>query len=83
MRTVLALLTAAALTGCAVPRAQQPPMAVRVMPTDCANRAAIVGWLTQQAAIPKSSMESQQSYDQTQRQIRHRIWTIRYNCQPA
>lgn len=83
MRMFLALVVAAVLTGCAVPRAHQPPMAVRVMPNDCANRGVIVNWLTQQAAVPKSSLESQQSYDQTQRQIRHRIWTIRYNCQPA
>ena len=83
MRTILALAVVAALTGCAAPRAHQPPMAVQVMPNDCANRGAIVNWLTQQASVPKSSLESQQSYDQTQRQIRHRIWTIRYNCQPA
>jgi hypothetical protein len=53
------------------------------MPNDCANRAAIINWLSQQSAISKHPLESQESYEQAQRQIRHRIWTIRYNCQPA
>jgi hypothetical protein len=83
MKLALALLLSLSVMGCAVPRAQQPPMSVRVMPNDCANRGAIINWLTQQAAVPRAPMESQQSYDQTQRQIRYRIWTIRYNCQPA
>jgi hypothetical protein len=80
---ILALVAAAALAGCAAPRAQQAPMAVQVMPNDCANRAAIINWLTQQAAISRHPLESQDAYEQNQRQIRYRIWTIRYNCQPA
>jgi len=83
MRIVLALLAAGALAGCAAPRSDRMPMSVQVMPTDCANRAAIINWLTQQAAISRHPMETQESYEQAQRQIRYRIWTIRYRCQPA
>jgi hypothetical protein len=83
MRIVLALLAAAALAGCAAPRSDRMPMSVQAMPNDCANRAAIINWLTQQAAISRHPMETQESYEQAQRQIRYRIWNIRYNCQPA
>jgi hypothetical protein len=83
MRIFLALFAAAALAGCAAPRSDRMPMSVQAMPNDCANRGAIINWLTQQAAISRHPMESQESYEQAQRQIRHRIWNIRYNCQPA
>jgi hypothetical protein len=83
MRIVLALAAALALSGCAAPRSDRMPMSVQVMPNDCANRAAIVNWLTQQASISRHPLESQESYEQAQRQIRYRIWSIRYNCQPA
>ena len=83
MRIFLALLAAAAIAGCAAPRSDRMPMSVQVMPNDCANRAAIINWLTQQAAISRHPMETQESYEQAQRQIRYRIWNIRYNCQPA
>jgi hypothetical protein len=83
MRIFLALLAAATLAGCAAPRSDRMPMSVQVMPTDCANRAIIINWLAQQAAISKHPMESQESYEQAQRQIRYRIWSIRYRCQPA
>lgn len=84
MKLLLLLLTAALATGCAAPRnLSRAPMSVQAMPNDCANRAAIINWLTQQAAISRHPMETQESYEQAQRQIRHRIWTIRYRCQPA
>lgn len=83
MRTILALAAAVALAGCAAPRSDRMPMSVQVMPNDCANRAAIINWLTQQASISRHPLESQDAYEQAQRQIRYRIWNIRYNCQPA
>jgi hypothetical protein len=83
MRIFLALLAVVFLAGCAAPRSDRMPMSVQVMPTDCANRAAIINWLTQQAAISKHPLESLESYEQAQRQIRYRIWSIRYRCQPA
>jgi hypothetical protein len=85
MVKILLLLAAAVLaTGCAAPRdLSRLPISVQAMPNDCANRAAIINWLTQQAAISKHPLESQESYENAQRQIRYRIWNIRYNCQPA
>jgi type IV pilus biogenesis protein CpaD/CtpE len=84
VKIVLLLLAAALATGCAAPRnLSRPPMSVQAMPADCANRAAIINWLTQQASISKHPLESQESYENAQRQIRYRIWNIRYRCQPA
>jgi len=84
VRILLLLLAAAITVGCAAPRnPSRVPMSIQAIPNDCANRAAIINWLTQQAAISRHPMETQESYEQAQRQIRHRIWNIRYNCQPA
>jgi hypothetical protein len=79
----LIVLLALTTAGCAAPRSDRMPMSVRVMPNDCANRTIIINWLQQQAAIARHPLESQESYDQARRQIHHRIWTIRYNCQPV
>lgn len=80
MKTFLAFVVAVGLTGCAVPYTPAPT-AVQVMPNDCANRTAIINWLTHQAAIPRQPFESELNYEQSRAQIRHRIWTVRYNCQ--
>jgi hypothetical protein len=84
MQTLLVLLTVVILTACAAPRdLSRVPPSVQIMPNDCANRAMLIQWLSRQAAIAKSPFESQEAYDQAQAQIRHRIWTVRYNCQPV
>ena len=70
-----------AVSGCAVQQA--PPPSVQAMPNDCANRTAIINWLTHQAAIPQHPLESVQAYEQVRAQLRHRIWHLRYNCQPV
>jgi hypothetical protein len=76
-----AILLALVLTGCATH--QVPPPSVQIMPNDCANRAMIIQWLSRQAAISRTPLQTQESYDQAQAQIRHRIWNMRYNCQPV
>jgi hypothetical protein len=84
MKLVTVAIVAAVLTGCAAPRdLSRVPAAVQVMPNDCANRAMLIQWLSRQAAISKHPFENQESYDQAQAQIRYRIWTVRYNCQPV
>jgi hypothetical protein len=84
MKILACVLSVAVLTGCAASRdLERVPGSVQIMPNDCANRTVLINWLTRQAAISKRTLESQQSYDQAQSQIRHRIWTVRYNCQPV
>lgn len=73
-----ALMAGMLSVGCAV---QRPvPVDVQIMPTDCANFAAINRWLEQQRAVPRNRMQSQENYEHQQSQIRHRLWTLRYNC---
>jgi hypothetical protein len=85
MRAIILLTVCAVLTtGCmTAPVSMVDPVAVQVMPNDCANRVATLRWLETQAAIPRSSLESQQQYENTQAIIKKRIWTVRYNCQPV
>ena len=72
----------AGLVGCAAP-VSIPPASVAAMPNDCANRQAIINWLETQAAVPRQAFESERQYEQTRSQIRHRLWLVRYNCQPV
>ena len=76
---VLALV---ALTGCMTPKTS-PPIEVAMMPNDCGNREAIINWLSQQAAIPQQSLESDENFQRHRRQIRAKIWNMRYVCQPV
>jgi hypothetical protein len=71
------------LSGCAMPLQQTPPPSVQVMPTDCANRVTVINWLEQQSRHPRQSYETQESYEKTRAEIRHRIWNMRYRCQPV
>lgn len=75
------MLLALALSGCAVH--QVPPVSVQVMPTDCANRITVIRWLEQQSQHPRQSFENKQSYEKNRAEIRHRIWHMRYRCQPV
>lgn len=67
------------VTGCAM----QPPVSqdVAIMPNDCANRAAITRWLEQQSSVPRHSLQTEADYANQRSQIRHRLWSLRYNCQ--
>jgi PBP1b-binding outer membrane lipoprotein LpoB len=71
-----------ALSGCVSPKTA-PPIDVALVPNDCRNQEAIVNWLSQQAAIPQQPLESYESYSQHRRQIRAKIWHIRYVCKPV
>ena len=77
------LIISLMLSGCAMPMAQQPPMAVQVMPNDCTNRVVIIDWLESQLRIPRQPFETQESYEKARAPIRHRIWHLRYVCQPV
>lgn len=75
------LIAALALTGCAVKTA--PPIDVRLVPNDCANRQLIVNYLTEQAQQPRAAFETDRDYERSRSEIRHRIWALRYHCQPV
>lgn len=81
MKRIISVLAIAALTACAVHQA--PPPSVQIMPTDCANRVTVIAWLEQQSQHPRQSFESKESYEKTRAEIRHRIWHMRYRCQPV
>ena len=71
-----------ALTGCMSPKTS-PPLNVSMVPNDCGNREAIVNWLSEQASIPRQPLETEENYERHRRQIRSKIWTVRYVCQPV
>lgn len=71
-----------AMSGCAMPLAQRPPPAVLAMPNDCANRVAIINWLTRQSQTPRQ-FEPEQDYENRMSEIRKRMWNLRYHCQPV
>lgn len=68
------LLVILLVAGCAS-RVPAPPMSVQAMPNDCANRVAITNWLT--------DLERKQTDERYRGEIRAKIWTVRYNCQPV
>ena len=79
---LIAPLLLSLLVGCAS-QSYTPPPSVAAMPNDCANRQAIISWLETQARVPRQAFESEKHYEHTRSQIRHRLWHVRYNCQPV
>ena len=78
MRTLASIMTAILVSGCAqVPR---QPIDVRLMPDDCANRHAIIQWLESVVAQTRSRDYPNERYIS---EIKGRIWSLRYRCQPA
>lgn len=69
------------LVGCA--STPPPPMDVSLIPNDCANRQLIINYLESQAQMPRATLESEKDYVRSRSQIRNRIWTMRYHCQPV
>jgi hypothetical protein len=82
MNKLLIALLAVAATGC-VSVVQRAPLDVSQIPNDCANRNAIVNWLEQNARVPQQTTESKEDYERSRGQIRSRIWSMRYTCQPV
>lgn len=83
MNTKLSLLALTlALTGCMTPNVS-PPVNVALVPNDCRNREIIIDWLSDQAALPRKNGESSDQYENHRRQIRAKIWHLRYTCQPV
>jgi len=82
MNKLLIALLAVAATGC-VSVVQRAPLDASQIPNDCANRNAIIGWLEQNARVPQQTTESKEDYERSRGQIRSRIWSMRYTCQPV
>ena len=82
MNKLLAVLLTVAVVGCASPN-PAPPVDVQLVPNDCANKSAIDRWLTQQANRPQQHLEREEDYARHRAAIRHRIWNLRYHCQPV
>ena len=82
MNKPLVALLAVLLSGC-VSVVQRAPLDVSQIPNDCANRNAIINWLDQNARVPQQTTESKEDYERSRAQIRSRIWSMRYTCQPV
>ena len=82
MNKLLIALLVVAATGC-VGVVQRAALDVSQIPNDCANRNAIIGWLEQNARVPQQTTESKEDYERSRGQIRSRIWSMRYTCQPV
>ena len=82
MKKITVVLLAAALSGCINARVS-PPIEVAMVPNDCRNRDAIIRWLTEQAEQPRQTLESEQDFLRHRKQIRAKIWDLRYQCQPV
>ena len=80
-KLLIASLTVAVI-GCAS-QPYRPPLDISTIPNDCGNRNSIIAWLERQAAIPPQPMESNEDYTRSRGQIRSRIWSLRYHCQPV
>ena len=78
---ILCAIILVSLVGCGSPT--HVPVSVAALPNDCANRQALINWLETQSAVPRQAFESEKHYEQTRSQIRHRLWMVRYNCQPV
>ena len=82
MNKLCILALVAALTGC-VTVVERTPLDITQVPNDCANRTAIIDWLEQNSRIPQRTNESKEDYERSRGQIRSRIWSMRYTCQPV
>jgi len=82
MGMIRRLLPLLLVTGCASTVSYTPPTSVTAMPNDCANRVAIINWLTRQSQIPRQ-FEPEQDYENRMSEIRQRMWNLRYHCQPV
>ena len=79
---IVSLELIVSLSGCATPQ-PQPSVDVRLIPNDCANRVLIINYLQQLADRSKQTVESERDYEIYRSQVRQRIWSMRYHCQPV
>jgi len=80
---IIACMLAVSISGCAGLTSQSPPTDVALIPNDCANMHRIVPWLESQLNRPRGIFQSNAQYRESIRAIKHRIWSIRYHCEPV
>lgn len=84
MKTIiLTIAFAVGVSGCVGLTSQSPPADVALIPNDCANKHYIVPWLRTQLERPKGVFQTHAQYQESIRAIKHRIWSIRYHCEPV
>lgn len=83
LKNNLVILLAASLTGCAGAYRSPTVNELQYVPDDCVNRAMLISWLENQLDNRKSITHSQKEYDAQTSAIKHKIWHLRYRCQPA
>ena len=76
------LIAVLALTGCAYHN-MTPPVDVRLVPNDCANQRLIENYLVQQTKRSRNLFETESDYEDRIKDIRGRIWNMRYHCNPV
>ena len=79
---VVCLTAVLTLAGCST-YDRHVPASVAVMPTDCANRVAIINWYESQLSVPRQPLQNERDYEDYRAQVRYRIWHLRYHCQPV
>ena len=82
MKKTFAIVALTALAGCMSPKTA-PPVNLSLVPNDCQNIELITDYLAHQAALPRQILETEQNYDSHRRQIRAKIWDMRYHCRPV
>lgn len=89
IKTLSVILISSTLTACGSlvpivsPTVTAIPSDVSTIPNDCANLPAISRWLEQRSQAAKTVFQSQEQYQQTQSYVKHKLWSLRYNCNPA
>jgi len=82
-RIIITSVFALMIGGCAGLTSQSPPTDVALIPNDCANSHRVIPWLKSQLKTPKGVLQSNAQYQESIRAIKHRIWSMRYYCEPV
>jgi hypothetical protein len=79
MKTLLALVLALSLVGCATEH-RLPYSEVSRMYPDCSNKDTQINYLERQLALPARNVEEDRHY---RARVKTIIWTLRSSCPPA
>jgi hypothetical protein len=81
MKVILTIFLMVTLIGCKhAYRADTVPSNVIMMPTDCANFAAIDQWLLEKSILSKGYTQSWEEYDYAKSVHKTALWNLRYTC---
>lgn len=84
LKSKIVIVLAISLTGCAGAYRSPTVNELQYVPDDCLNRnTVIIPWLEKQLDNRKPITHSQKEYDDQTSAIKHKIWHLRYRCQPA